>query len=125
MPRVNRFRAWDKKEKQFVYFELYDGVNNHTPPIYPWADLEPWQQFLGLKDKIGKEIYEGDIVEWDSLHDNGFRESGGHNREKIVYQEGEWCLGDFMTFASESRYHEFKVVGDIYENPEPVNNSQK
>jgi len=59
----NLFRAWDKKENHFVYFEIYDGVNKHTPPIYSWAELEPWEQFTGSYDCNDGEIFENDFLE--------------------------------------------------------------
>jgi len=60
-----RFRAWDTVEKQFVYFELYKGVNKHTPPIYPEAQLEEWEMFLRLPDHPDiTGVWENDIVKW-------------------------------------------------------------
>ncbi len=58
----NKFRAWDNNQKHFVYFELFNGVNNHTPPIYSFAELEPWERFIGILDDKKVEVYENDKV---------------------------------------------------------------
>jgi uncharacterized phage protein (TIGR01671 family) len=88
--REIKFRAWCKKERKMLYF---DGKNdtllftkNEGMPIrwdfgisyYDWAitgatsDDDCLMQDIGLKDKYGKEIFEGDIVK---CYENDFKDS--------------------------------------------------
>jgi uncharacterized phage protein (TIGR01671 family) len=71
-------------------------------------------QFIGQKDKKGKEIYKGDILK-----------TGLRNRD-VKYEEGAyWIDGDTRTINKNlltqivTRYLE--VIGDIYSNPELLN----
>lgn len=113
-----RFRAWDKKEKHFVYFELFMGANNHTPPIYEDAELLVWQQYTGLKDKNGKEIYCGDIMAIKGIDDD----------QEYYYEVYQNDAGTFMAcneLINDLRDSEFErclVYSNKYDNPELLNN---
>lgn len=87
-----------------------------TPPL---DDLQHMgiTQYTGLKDSEGKEIYEGDIlfneadkynyaIEWNNLHACWQIGSGG-------YPIGKYQLDEF-----------WEVIGNIYENPELLENNQ-
>jgi uncharacterized phage protein (TIGR01671 family) len=117
--REIKFRIWDSKNKRFVYFEgIFNKLDNNLIG-------EIGQQYTGLKDKNGKEIYEGDILEiWDGRklpvefgeYFTGFERRDSHNG---WYLASNKAISDI---ALDERYaveeYGVTVVGNIFENPE-------
>lgn len=123
--RELKFRAWlvpynqsdgkpSKREKPYYdYFDLEDEYGDDT--WFDGADVQCFEQYTGLEDKNGKEIYEGDII----LVAN-------HGRTPYVVIHREWdcsfvCnnenLVDFVhMFKTMPQCYE--VIGNIHENPE-------
>ena len=73
-------------------------------------------QYSGLKDRYGKEIYEGDIIK---------NESGeGYDILSVVaYKKGVFCIDandelDYIEYPLYEWNCEAEVIGNIYENPE-------
>lgn len=104
--REIKFRAWIKEDEEMM-LEFVDFSN---PVIFNLGENDILMQFTDHKDKNDKEIYEGDIVEFEPS-----------NKEKLigVIQFNEGCFG-YMTnkgFYSFPKYIFTKIIGNIYENP--------
>lgn len=122
--REIKFRAWDKENEEMYDVAMIDvetgevAYTDHPTGYNADALLEQVElmQYTGLKDKNGKEIYEGDIcncreyecfgkVEWNN-EEAGFYfcvvvEGGGFEEEHLY---------DYID--------ELEVIGNIHENPE-------
>lgn len=123
--REIKFRAWVKDRKAIFEVILIDYVSKKVTYIVErtghllnirhdkFNDAE-LMQYTGLKDKNNKEIYEGDIL----------FESFGERNYKVVFENGSFRA----EFKGDFEWHHFdlidvvaqgcEVVGNIYENPE-------
>jgi len=119
--RPIKFRAWDKEAGLWVgagYWLLSDaGIQ--------WSETKEFttdiilMQYTGLKDKNGKDIYEGDIVD-------------GMARKYFIKNSGRGMY-EFWETETEQGYHwgiwnvhnQLEIIGNIYENPSLLTSEDK
>lgn len=108
MNREIKFRGWNGRRwtREYTLNEmLCEYLENN-------GLKEKWVQYTGLKDKNGKEIYEGDLL----------KDMDG-NIDEVIFDGGS-----FLVKHSETNYdfiaviNYFKVIGNIYENQELLTN---
>jgi len=124
--RHKAFMHYEVDDIDFRYGNLYFGQGFYCPLKYVTL-----LQYTGLKDKNGKEIYEGDIVRGFEK-ESGFPPYDSTLPRVIEFQNGCWCFnanrydeGDWIRFGfwthsneGKNQLHQLEVIGNIYENPE-------
>jgi uncharacterized phage protein (TIGR01671 family) len=113
--RIIKFRAWDRESKKML---MDVWVNNFAvSPDFISLSNEDYipMQFTGLRDKNGKQIYEGDIV----ADEEGKRGVVEYEAPEFIAMDTHGskddCAGclNVMVFPNSC-----EVIGNIYENPE-------
>jgi uncharacterized phage protein (TIGR01671 family) len=143
--REHKFRAWDKQEKQMMglwdmkFYNIKADIFDHSCLCYgtkyvvgnptekywhgnnihehdKFQERFEVMQYTGLKDKTGKEIYEGDIIKREI-----WSHTSGEFKIEVIYNifnffEQKGLEERFYNQSFDSIY--LKVFGNIYENPE-------
>lgn len=114
MNREIKFRALDENSVWW-YFTLQNLI---AKPDAVTQVLKHWCEYTGLKDKNGKEIFEGDIVQFHSGKKLWIAPIVWRMREAMFVQEsaGGWGSLALQDLA------DIEIIGNIYENPELLTN---
>ena len=115
--RELKFRAWSEETKSFEYFDLYEGTECGLTNLQIWARNTQIEQYTGLKDKDGKEIYEGDIL--GGIWESGFISWCEKCKQFQYHSAGIGCMacsGDAHWCEIVEDDGKLEVIGNIHEN---------
>ncbi|MDT5525393.1 YopX family protein [Streptococcus pneumoniae] len=149
---IPKFRVWHYElgrlmsvkcmffqDSEIEEFELNDALMNDYITAYP-DDIELMQS-TGLKDKNGKEIFEGDILkfndEWNEYCHEGYVDGSVEGVNYVEVVKGEACFefgktrypesslfiymeDEHLSFAElvKDKDFGFEIIDNVYENPE-------
>lgn len=121
-----KFRAWSKSDNKY-YYRVLVGNTDNTDDQYvcssvydgdKWAHFDEYcgviEQYTGLKDKNGTEIYEGDVVKVEG--------DGEIYRVKWIRSgfglEPRYNSPRYPVLGNVELRRKIEVIGNIHENPE-------
>ena len=110
MNREIKFRVWNKNRNMFIIDgmtpkEIQDDATQSMQLPMMTNENCVWQQYTGLKDKNGIEIYEGDVIEYCISEPE---------TATVTFEHGVFW-GDYPLYEVVEEKYFCKVIGNIFE----------
>ena len=117
--REIKFRAWDKHTKRMWQWDEHNAFSTGRGSIKEWFTDQDLciMQFTGLKDKNGKEVYEGDVITCYAVQRETHDAIEKHEKIEVKYSDGYFYPFGYNC-GWRSYVDDIEVIGNIYENPE-------
>ncbi len=142
--REIKLRVWDNFRKKFakqittfkfdrcgninlvVYLDRANKTKEITEQEKIYTNDFKLMQYTGLKDKNGRDIYEGDIISIKADYLSEFNSESILPCEIVAFEDGAFGTYDkkrtlfvsFKEMIDKSDGIEFEIIGNVFENPE-------
>lgn len=122
--REIKFRVWDVERKSWMNEQdVYNEVQEQARWNPERGQFYKLMQFTGLHDKSGKEIFEGDIIQW-----HGYEGQNGKQIRTIRKRAIGMTVDAFRNSFIDDCFHlqnllrqaTIEVIGNVHENPELI-----
>lgn len=116
MKREIKFRAWDRVRKIIVNVVMLsfeqDVLGFDDSDAIEYGNTRDFElmQYTGLKDVNGKDIYEGDVVE--------FEVSLTRTKAEVKYSRNQFIVSMNSVMPRSLDLYLVKIIGNRFENPE-------